>query len=163
MVNIVERCAKEVFMPLTVGGGIRTLDDVRLMLNAGADKVSFNTAAIKNPTILEECADSFGSQCTVLAIDAKSEGHNKWKVFSHGGRNSTSLDVLDWSKKAVSLGVGEILLTSMDSDGTKSGYDIELTNLVSSAVSVPIIASGGAGKLEHLSDALIKGLSLIHI
>ena len=157
MVNIVERCAKEVFMPLTVGGGIRTLDDVRLMLNAGADKVSFNTAAIKNPTILEECADSFGSQCTVLAIDAKSESHNKWKVFSHGGRNSTSLDVLDWSKKAVSLGVGEILLTSMDSDGTKSGYDIELTNLVSSAVSVPIIASGGAGKLEHLSDALIKG------
>ena len=157
MVNIVERCAKEVFMPLTVGGGIRTLDDVRLMLNAGADKVSFNTAAIKNPTILEECADSFGSQCTVLAIDAKLESHNKWKVFSHGGRNSTSLDVLDWSKKAVSLGIGEILLTSMDSDGTKSGYDIELTNLVSSAVSVPIIASGGAGKLEHLSDALIKG------
>ncbi len=157
MVNIVERCAKEVFMPLTVGGGIRTLDDVRQMLNAGADKVSFNTAAIKNPTILEECADSFGSQCTVLAIDAKSESRNKWKVYSHGGRNSTSLDVLDWSKKAVSLGVGEILLTSMDSDGTKSGYDIELTNLVSSAVSVPIIASGGAGKLEHLSDALIKG------
>ena len=157
MVNIVERCAQEVFMPLTVGGGIRTLDDVRLMLNAGADKVSFNTAAIKNPLILKECSDSFGSQCTVLAIDAKLQSSGKWSVFSHGGRKLTSLDVLEWSKKAVSLGIGEILLTSMDADGTKSGYDIKLTNLISSSVPIPVIASGGAGKLEHLSEALIQG------
>lgn len=157
MVNIVERCAQEVFMPLTVGGGIRTLDDVRIMLNAGADKVSFNTAAIKNPSILKECSESFGSQCTVLAIDAKLQTSGKWSVFSHGGRNLTTLDVLEWSKKAVSLGIGEILLTSMDADGTKSGYDIKLTNLISSSVPVPVIASGGAGKLEHLSEALIQG------
>ena len=157
MVNIVERCAQEVFMPLTVGGGIRTLDDVRIMLNAGADKVSFNTAAIKNPSILKECSESFGSQCTVLAIDAKLQTSGKWSVFSHGGRNLTTLDVLEWSKKAVSLGIGEILLTSMDADGTKSGYDIKLTNLISSTVPVPVIASGGAGKLEHLSEALIQG------
>ncbi len=157
MVNIVERCAQEVFMPLTVGGGIRTLDDVRIMLNAGADKVSFNTAAIKNPSILKECSESFGSQCTVLAIDAKLKTSGKWSVFSHGGRNLTALDVLEWSKKAVSLGIGEILLTSMDADGTKSGYDIKLTNLISSSVPVPVIASGGAGKLEHLSEALIQG------
>ena len=157
MVNIVERCAQEVFMPLTVGGGIRTLDDVRIMLNAGADKVSFNTAAIKNPSILKECSESFGSQCTVLAIDAKLQSSGKWNVFSHGGRNLTVLDVLEWSKKSVSLGVGEILLTSMDADGTKSGYDIKLTNLISSSVSVPVIASGGAGKLEHLSEALTQG------
>ena len=157
MVNIVERCAKEVFMPLTVGGGIRTLDDVRLMLNAGADKVSFNTAAIKNPSILKECSEFFGSQCTVLAIDAKLQSSGKWSVYSHGGRNLTTLDVLEWSKKAVILGIGEILLTSMDADGTKSGYDIKLTNLISSSVPVPVIASGGAGKLEHLSEALTQG------
>ena len=157
MVKIVERCAKEVFMPLTVGGGIRTLDDVRLMLNAGADKVSFNTAAIKNPSILKECSEFFGSQCTVLAIDAKLQSSGKWSVYSHGGRNLTTLDVLEWSKKAVILGIGEILLTSMDADGTKSGYDIKLTNLISSSVPVPVIASGGAGKLEHLSEALTQG------
>ena len=157
MVKIVERCAKEVFMPLTVGGGIRTLDDVRLMLNAGADKVSFNTAAIKNPSILKECSEFFGSQCTVLAIDAKLQSSGKWSVYSHGGRNLTTLDVSEWSKKAVILGIGEILLTSMDADGTKSGYDIKLTNLISSSVPVPVIASGGAGKLEHLSEALTQG------
>ena len=157
MVKIVERCAKEVFMPLTVGGGIRTLDDVRLMLNAGADKVSFNTAAIKNPSILKECSEYFGSQCTVLAIDAKLQSSGKWSVYSHGGRNLTTLDVSEWSKKAVILGIGEILLTSMDADGTKSGYDIKLTNLISSSVPVPVIASGGAGKLEHLSEALTQG------
>ena len=157
MVNIVERCAQEVFMPLTVGGGIRTLDDVRLMLNAGADKVSFNTAAIKNPSILKECSESFGSQCTVLAIDAKLQTSGKWSVFSHGGRNLTALDVLEWSKKAVSLGVGEILLTSMDADGTKDGYDLALNRKVSESVGIPIIASGGAGNLDHLADAVTKG------
>ena len=157
MVNIVERCAQEVFMPLTVGGGIRTLDDVRLMLNAGADKVSFNTAAIKNPSILKECSKSFGSQCTVLAIDAKLQTSGKWSVFSHGGRNLTALDVLEWSKEVEDLGAGEILMTSMDKDGTKSGFDNNLYMELSNNLSIPVIASGGAGELSHLVDAVKLG------
>ena len=157
MVDIVERCAKELFMPFTVGGGIRTAIDVRNILNAGADKVSFNTAAIENPSILKECSDSFGSQCIVLAIDARRKDSGGWNVYTHGGRNPTQLDAIEWAKEAVNLGVGEILLTSMDTDGTKDGYDIELTSIISESVSVPIIASGGAGTLQHMSDAIIKG------
>ena len=134
LLELVKKVGEKVFIPITVGGGIRTVNDARNFLNAGADKVSFNTAAIKNPSILKECSESFGSQCTVLAIDAKLQTSGRWSVFSHGGRNLTDLDVLEWSKKAVSLGVGEILLTSMDADGTKLGYDIKLTNLISSSV-----------------------------
>ena len=157
MRDVVDKTASEVFMPLTVGGGIRTVEDVRKMLQAGADKVSFNTAAIKNPSILRECATLFGRQCTVLAVDAKRVGDNKWEVYINGGRTPTGLDVLDWVREATALGAGEILLTSMDADGTKDGYDIALTRAVSEAVSVPVIASGGAGKLEHFYDVLTEG------
>jgi len=157
MVDIVRRCAEQVFMPLTVGGGIRTAADVRKMLNAGADKVSFNTAAISNPNILNECSDMFGSQCTVIAIDARRNGDGTWGVFTHGGRNPTHLDAIEWAVEATQRGAGEILLTSMDADGTKDGYDLELTRTVSEAVSVPVIASGGAGTLDHLVDAVSKG------
>lgn len=157
MREVVDRTASKVFMPLTVGGGIRTVEDVRKMLNAGADKVSFNTAAIKNPSILRECATLFGRQCTVLAVDAKRVGEDKWEVYINGGRTPTGLDVLEWVRKATALGAGEILLTSMDADGTKDGYDIALTRAVSEAVSVPVIASGGAGKLEHFYDVLTEG------
>ena len=157
MVDIVRRCAEQVFMPLTVGGGIRTAADVRKMLNAGADKVSFNTAAISNPNILNECSDMFGSQCTVIAIDARRNGDGTWGVFTHGGRNPTNLDAIEWAIEATQRGAGEILLTSMDADGTKDGYDLELTRTVSEAVSVPVIASGGAGTLDHLVDAVSKG------
>ncbi|MBP3400147.1 MAG: imidazole glycerol phosphate synthase subunit HisF [Selenomonadales bacterium] len=157
MREVVDKTASEVFMPLTVGGGIRTVEDVRKMLQAGADKVSFNTAAIKNPSILRECATLFGRQCTVLAVDAKRVGDNKWEVYINGGRTPTGLDVLEWVREATALGAGEILLTSMDADGTKDGYDIALTRAVSEAVSVPVIASGGAGKLEHFYEVLTKG------
>jgi len=157
MVDIVRRCAEQVFMPLTVGGGIRTAADVRKMLNAGADKVSFNTAAISNPDILNECSDMFGSQCTVIAIDARRKDDGTWGVFTHGGRNPTDLDAVEWAIEATQRGAGEILLTSMDADGTKDGYDLELTRTVSEAVSVPVIASGGAGTLDHLVDAVSKG------
>ncbi|MBQ6713505.1 MAG: imidazole glycerol phosphate synthase subunit HisF [Selenomonadales bacterium] len=157
MREVVDKTASEVFMPLTVGGGIRTVEDVRKMLQAGADKVSFNTAAIKNPAILRECATLFGRQCTVLAVDAKRVGDNKWEVYINGGRTPTGLDVLEWVREATALGAGEILLTSMDADGTKDGYDIALTRAVSEAVSVPVIASGGAGKLEHFYEVLTKG------
>lgn len=157
MREVVDRTASKVFMPLTVGGGIRTVEDVRKMLHAGADKVSFNTAAIKNPSILRECATLFGRQCTVLAVDAKRVGEDKWEVYINGGRTPTGLDVLEWVRKATALGAGEILLTSMDADGTKDGYDIALTRAVSEAVSVPVIASGGAGKLEHFYDVLTEG------
>ena len=157
MRDVVDKTASEVFMPLTVGGGIRTVEDVRKMLQAGADKVSFNTAAIKNPSILRECATLFGRQCTVLAVDAKRVGDNKWEVYINGGRTPTGLDVLEWVREATELGAGEILLTSMDADGTKDGYDIALTRAVSEAVSVPVIASGGAGKLEHFYDVLTEG------
>ncbi|MBQ8682595.1 MAG: imidazole glycerol phosphate synthase subunit HisF [Selenomonadales bacterium] len=157
MRDVVDKTASEVFMPLTVGGGIRTVEDVRKMLHAGADKVSFNTAAIKNPSILRECATLFGRQCTVLAVDAKRVGDNKWEVYINGGRTPTGIDVLEWVREATELGAGEILLTSMDADGTKDGYDIALTRAVSEAVSVPVIASGGAGKMEHFYDVLTEG------
>jgi len=157
MLKIVEHCAEKVFMPLTVGGGIRTSADVRRLLNAGADKVSFNTAAILNPEILNECSETFGSQCTVLAIDAKLKSMHSWNVYTHGGRNPTDLDAVKWAVDGVKRGVGEILLTSMDCDGTKSGFDIKLTSTISDAVSVPIIASGGAGTLEHMVEAVTLG------
>ena len=161
MVDIVRRCAEQVFMPLTVGGGIRTAADVRKMLNAGADKVSFNTAAITNPEILNECSAQFGAQCTVLAIDARRNDPNDpskgWKVYTHGGRNATGLDAIEWAMEGVARGAGEILLTSMDADGTKDGYDLELTRSVSDAVGVPVIASGGAGTVDHMVDAVTEG------
>ncbi|MGL5513207.1 MAG: imidazole glycerol phosphate synthase subunit HisF, partial [Sporomusa sp.] len=157
MVEVVGQVAAEVFIPLTVGGGIRTVEDIRNMLKAGADKVSLNTAAVKNPTLLSEGAKQFGRQCIVLAVDARQSAPDKWEVFINGGRTSTGIDVLDWVKQATELGAGEILLTSMDKDGTKDGYDIELTRTVSEAVNVPVIASGGAGELEHFYEVLTAG------
>lgn len=161
MVDIVRRCAEQVFMPLTVGGGIRTAADVRRMLRAGADKVSFNTAAIHAPEILNECSEQFGSQCIVLAIDARRNDPNDptqgWTVYTHGGRKPTELDAVAWAREGVARGAGEILLTSMDADGTKNGYDLELTRAVSDAVGVPVIASGGAGAVEHMVAALSEG------
>jgi len=158
MHDVVRETAEQCFMPLTVGGGLRSVDDIRTMLNAGADKVSLNTAAIKNPEFVREAARKFGNQCIVVAIDAKREPDGKsWRVYTHGGRNPTELDAVEWAKRVVSLGAGEILLTSMDRDGTKVGYDIELTRSVSDAVEVPVIASGGAGSLEDLEDVLKRG------
>ncbi|MCP4179188.1 MAG: imidazole glycerol phosphate synthase subunit HisF [bacterium] len=157
MVDIIAKTAENVFIPLTVGGGIRTVADMRIMLNAGADKISVNSAAVKNPDLITKGAKKFGNQCIVLAIDAKKTGNNKWQVFTHGGRNITEWDAVEWARHAVNLGAGEILLTSMDKDGTKNGYDIELTRIISEKVNVPVIASGGAGKLEHLYEVLDKG------
>ncbi len=157
MINVVERTAGQVFVPLTVGGGVRTLDDVRQILLAGADKVSINTAAVKNPDFVKEAADKFGSQCIVVAIDARSVGDSKWEVFTHGGRNPTGIDAVEWAQKMEDYGAGEILLTSMDKDGTKSGYDLPLTKTISRNLRIPIIASGGAGNLEHLSDGVKLG------
>lgn len=161
IVHVVEQVASEVFIPLTVGGGIRTLDDIRRMLNAGADKVGINSAAIFNPDFVKEAADKFGSQCIVLAIDAKKvsiEGEiNRWEIFTHGGRKGTGIDAIEWAKKMVSFGAGEILLTSMDRDGTKSGFDLALTRAISEAVTVPVIASGGVGVLNDLADGIIEG------
>ncbi|MDZ4816338.1 MAG: imidazole glycerol phosphate synthase subunit HisF [Verrucomicrobiota bacterium] len=157
LVSLVERTADQVFIPLTVGGGIRTVEDIRLMLNAGADKISVNTAAIQNPTLIREGAHTFGSQCIVLAIDAKNVGPGKWEVFTHGGRKPTGLDAIEWAKRGVELGAGEILLTSMDADGTKKGYDMELTRAVSEVVNVPVIASGGAGTMQHMFEVLTTG------
>jgi cyclase len=155
--DMVRRVAERVFIPFTVGGGIRTVEDMSRMLKAGADKVSVNTAAIKNPELIREGAEKFGRQCIVLAVDARRSGEDKWEVYVNGGRTPTGLDCLEWITKAVSLGAGEILLTSMDADGTKDGYDIALTRAVSEAVNVPVIASGGAGKLEHFYDVLTEG------
>ncbi len=159
MVHVVEKTAEQVFIPLTVGGGIRTVTDMRLMLSSGADKVSINTAAIKDPKLISAGAEKFGSQCIVLAIDAKRDPKHKdrWIVYTHGGRHPVELDAVEWAKKGVALGAGEILLTSMDTDGTKDGYDCELTRKVSESVDVPVIASGGAGKLEHLHQVLDNG------
>ena len=157
MIDVVERTAEECFMPLTVGGGIRTLADVRDMLLAGADKVSMNTAAIQRPELISEAAEAFGVQCIVVAIDAKKQPSGGWSVYTHGGRKPTDFDAIEWAVSAARLGAGEILLTSMDADGTKDGYDIELTAAVSSAVTVPVIASGGAGRLEHLETVLREG------
>jgi len=157
MVDMVEKTASQIFIPFTVGGGIRTVEDIRKMLKAGADKVSLNTAAIKNPNLIAEGAKRFGSQCIVLAVDARQAGVGKWEVYINGGRTPTGLDVLEWVTKATGLGAGEILLTSMDQDGVKDGYDIALTRAVSEAVNVPVIASGGAGELEHFYDVLTLG------
>ncbi|MDD4320358.1 MAG: imidazole glycerol phosphate synthase subunit HisF [Acidaminococcaceae bacterium] len=157
MLEVINRTAGEVFMPLTVGGGISTVADIRNTLNAGADKISVNSAAVKNPDLIVQGAKLFGNECIVLAVDAKRSGVEKWEIYVNGGRTPTGIDALEWVRKAVSLGAGEILLTSMDADGTKVGYDIELTRAVSEAVSVPVIASGGAGKLEHFYDVLTLG------
>ena len=157
MVQVVSSCASQVFIPFTVGGGIRTVEDMRNMLKAGADKISLNTAAIKNPELIRFGAEKFGRQCIVLAVDARRSGENSWEVYINGGRTPTGLDCLDWVKKAVALGAGEVLLTSMDADGTKDGYDIALTRAVSEAVGVPVIASGGAGTLEHFYEVLTEG------
>lgn len=158
MIHIVERTAEQVFMPLTVGGGIRTIDDIRDLLNAGADKVSINTAAVENPDFVKRAADKFGSQCIVVAIDAKMKnGGSEWGVFTYGGRRSTDLDACRWAEELEELGAGEILLTSMDCDGTKAGYDIPLTRRISESVNIPVIASGGAGDLDHLYEALAEG------
>jgi cyclase len=160
MLDVVRRTAESVFMPLTVGGGIRTFEDIRDLLNAGTDKVSINTAAIKNPEFVKKAAEWFGSQCIVVAIDAKSCGSKKkprWEVYINGGRTPTGIDALKWGKRVEKLGAGEILLTSMDMDGTRDGYDIELTRLFSENLGIPIIASGGAGNLEHLYHVLKEG------
>lgn len=161
MVHVVEQVASQVFIPLTVGGGIRTLDDVRRMLNAGADKVSINTAAIAQPEFVREAAERFGNQCIVVAIDAKAvhvEGESlHWEIFTHGGRRPTGIDAVEWARRMADYGAGEILLTSMDRDGTKRGFDLELTRAISEAVSVPVIASGGVGTLDHLADGVLLG------
>lgn len=161
IVHVVEEVASEVFIPLTVGGGIRKIDDVRLMLMAGADKVGINTAAVFNPEFVAEAADKVGSQCIVVAIDAKSvhgEGEEpRWEIFTHGGRKPTGLDAIEWAVKMDDFGAGEILLTSMNKDGTKSGFDLALTRAISDAVKIPIIASGGVGNLDHLCDGVLQG------
>lgn len=160
-IKTVERMASEVFIPLTVGGGIRKVEDIRNMLNAGADKVSINTAAIFEPEFVAQASERFGSQCIVVAIDAKkvstANEKNRWEIFTHGGRKATGIDAIEWAIKMTGFGAGEILLTSMDRDGTKIGFDIELTKAISEAVNVPIIASGGVGNLQHLADGVLKG------
>ncbi|MDP1774628.1 MAG: imidazole glycerol phosphate synthase subunit HisF [Methylobacter sp.] len=161
IVHVVEQVASEVFIPLTVGGGIRTLEDIRRMLNAGADKVGINSAAVSNPEFVREAAERFGSQCIVVAIDAKKVSPtgepSRWEIFTHGGRKPTGIDAIEWAKKMVSYGAGEILLTSMDRDGTREGFDLPLTRAISEAVTVPVIASGGVGCLDHLADGIIEG------
>lgn len=157
MVDVVARTAEQCFMPLTVGGGIRTVNDMRTMLLAGADKVSVNTAAIRDPELVRAGYEAFGAQCIVVAIDAKRNDAGRWTVYTHGGRNATDLDAVDWAARVADLGAGEILLTSMDADGTGAGYDLGLTAAVSEAVSIPVIASGGAGNLQHLAEVLSAG------
>ena len=158
MHEVVQRTATECFMPLTVGGGLRNVDDIRDMLNAGADKVSLNTAAVLDPNLVLEASKKFGNQCIVIAIDAKRNANsNGWEIYTHGGRNPTGQDAVGWAQQVVRFGAGEILLTSMNTDGTKDGYDIALTRAISDAVEVPVIASGGAGTLDHLADAVTEG------
>ncbi len=157
MVDVVRRVAEQVFMPFTVGGGISTNEDIRDLLNAGCDKVSINTSAVKRPDFVREASRKFGSQCIVVAVDAKKRGNGSWEVYIRGGREATGIDALQWIRKAESLGAGEVLLTSMDRDGTKDGYDVELTRKVSCAVNIPVIASGGCGSLEHFRQILDEG------
>jgi cyclase len=157
ILDVVARTAEQVFMPLTVGGGINTAQDIRNLLKAGADKVSINTGAVNRPEFVGEAAELFGSQCIVVAIDAKRVGSDRWEVFTHGGRNPTGIDACEWAERMESYGAGEILLTSMDRDGTKAGYDLELTRVISDRVKIPVIASGGAGKLEHIYEGLTEG------
>lgn len=157
MVDVVRRVAEEVFMPFTVGGGISSNDDIRDLLNAGCDKVSVNTSAVKRPDFVKEASSRFGTQCIVVAIDAKSRGDGTWEVYVKGGRDATGIDAVEWAKKVESLGAGEILLTSMDRDGTKDGYDIDLTSAIAGEVNIPVIASGGCGTLEHFREALTAG------
>ena len=157
ILHIVEACAEQVFIPLTVGGGVRKVEDVRRLLNAGADKVSMNTAAVQNPQLVADAAAKVGSQCIVVAIDAKQTSPGKWEVFTHGGRNNTHLDAIAWAQQVAALGAGEILLTSMDRDGTKNGFDLGLTRAVADAVGIPVIASGGVGNLQHLADGVTQG------
>lgn len=157
VVDMVRAVASSVFIPITVGGGIRTVEDFKRLLREGADKISVNSAAIDRPELISEAAEKFGSQCVVLAIDARRRPEGGWNIYKHGGRLDTGLDVIEWAKRAEALGAGEILLTSMDCDGTKTGYDMELTRAVAEAVSIPVIASGGAGTLEHFHEALSEG------
>ena len=157
MVDVIQRAADQCFMPLTVGGGIRTVEDMHLMLKSGADKISINSSAIAQPELIRAGAEKFGSQCIVVSIDAKKTGPDKWEVFVRGGRQATGLEAVDWAQTAVKLGAGEIVLNSIDADGTKNGFDLEITRRVSEAVGVPVVASGGAGKLDHLAEVLIEG------
>jgi len=159
MLEVVEKTAEEVFIPLTVGGGIRTVEDFRRILRVGADKISINSTALKNPQLISDAAWKFGSQCVVVAIDAKRNGDGTWNAYIEGGRKDFGIDAVNWAQQAEKLGAGEILLTSMDGDGTKEGYDIELTKAVSESVNIPVIASGGAGKLEHFADVCIEGMA----
>jgi len=157
IIHVVEQVAEQVFIPLTVGGGVRVVDDVRRLLNAGADKVSMNTAAVQNPQLVADASGKVGAQCIVVAIDAKQSGDGRWEVFTHGGRKGAGLDAVEWARRVQQLGAGEILLTSMDRDGTKIGFDLPLTRAISDAVDIPIIASGGVGTLAHLAEGVLEG------
>ena len=157
MVDVIERSADQCFMPLTVGGGLRSVEDMYTMLRAGADKISINSSALANPNLIQAGAEKFGSQCIVVSIDAKKVGPDRWEVFSHGGRKATGLDAIEWAVRAVSLGAGEIVLNSIDADGTKAGFDLVITRRISEAVGVPVVASGGAGQLEHMAEVLLEG------
>jgi len=157
LLHIIEAVASQVFIPLTVGGGVRKVEDVRRLLNAGADKVSINTAAVQNPALVEEASGKVGNQCIVVAIDAKKKAGGGWEVYTHGGRRPTGLDAVDWARRMVTSGAGEILLTSMDRDGTRDGFDLALTRAVADAVSVPVIASGGVGSMQHLAEGVLEG------
>jgi len=157
MIDVIERAADHCFMPLTVGGGLKSVEDMHAMLKAGADKTSINSSALANPNLIREGAEKFGSQCIVVSIDAKKVAADRWEVFSHGGRKATGLDAVEWAQKAVSLGAGEIVLNSIDADGTKAGFDLVITRRISEAVGVPVVASGGAGKLEHMAAVLLEG------